>query len=321
MKRLVKSHFIHAEKPYEVFAYVWEGPFLQAGQLIGNIINIYQDDEKDGKVSYEHLPVFRNPDKGWMTDLDHAFVGYDDILESDIYPLGFVGSQVGLKEINLMRRLDYKSCDNGNDPKDILKYFDATGLQYGMLADEIAKGNAEGKFKDMNARVNYHHENNGYHTWDEYYLEVDDEITLFVKLDSGAIFHPIIDLARQMRDWREMGVDYPTIAVEDEYYEYQILELAMQAENMATHMIAHKTDCIENVFRLRKAVGCGHVTMETIYSITPKALCCGEKVAKEIADQLIVKAVSEGLLIVDGDCVTFSDEINKMTEWEFEAKK
>lgn len=317
MKRLVKSHFIHAEKPYGVFAYVWEGPFLQAGELIGNIINIYQDDEKDGKVSYEHLPVFRNPDKSWMTDLDHAFVGYNDILESDVYPLGFVGSQVGLKEINLMRRLDYQSGDNGHDPNDILKYFDATGLQYGMLADEIAKGNAEGKFKDMNARVEHNHENNGFRTWDEYYLEVDGGITLFTQLD----IDPIIDLARQMRDWREMGVDYPTIAVEDEYYESQILELAMQAENMATHMISHKTDCIEKVFRLRKAVGRGRVTMETFYSITPKALCCGEKTAKEIADRVIVKAVSEGLLTVDGDCVTFSDNVRNMAEWKFEPKK
>ena len=320
MKRLVKSHFIHAEKPYEVFAYVWGGPFLEAGELIGNIINIFQDEE-NGKVSYEHLPVFRNPDKSWMTDLDHAFVGYNDILESDLYPLGFVGSQVGLKKINLMRRLDYKSGDNGHDPKEILKYFDATGLLYDTLADEIAKGNAEGKFKDMNARVNYHHENNGYRTWDEYYLEVDDEITLFVQLDSGAILHPIIDLARQMRDWREMGVKTMWADIEDERYCLQIGELMIRAESMATHMIAHKTDCIENVFRLRKAAGCGRVTMETFYSITPKALCCGEKVAKEIADQLIVKAVSEGLLTVDGDCVTFSDEINKMTEWEFEPKK
>lgn len=314
MKRLVKSHFIQAEKPYGVFAYVWEGPFLQAGELIGNIINIYQDDVKDGKVNYEHLPVFRNPDKSWMTDLDHAFVGYDDILESDVYPLGFVGSQVGLKEINLMRRLDYQSGDNSHDPKVILKYFDSTGLLYDNLAGEIAKGNAEGKFKDMNARVYYYHKNNGFRMWDEYYLEVDGGITLFTQLDSG---DTCIDIARQMRDWREMGVDYPTIAVEDEYYEYQILELAMQAENMATHMIEHKTDCIEKVFRLRKAVGRGHVTMETIYSITPKALCCGEKTAQEIADRVIVKAVSEGLLIVDGDCVTFSDEISKMTEWEF----
>lgn len=320
MKRLVKSHFIQAEKPYGVFAYVWEGPFLQAGQLIGNIINIYQDDEKDGKVSYEHLPVFRNPDKGWMTDLDHAFVGYNDILESDVYPLGFVGSQVGLKEINLMRRLDYQSGDNGHDPKDILKYFDATGLQYGMLADEIAKGNAEGKFKDMNARVEHNHEKNGFQTWDEYYLKVDDEITLFVQLDSRAIFHPIIDLARQMRDWREMGVDYPTIAVEDEYYERQILELSMQAEYMATHMIEHKTDCIEKVFRLRKAVGRGHVTMETIYEAAPKILCCGKENTRE-ADRLIVKAVSEGLLIVDGDCVTFSYSVSNMAEWKFESKK
>lgn len=318
MKRLVKSHFIQAEKPYGVFAYVWEGPFLQAGELIGNIINIFQDEE-DGKVSYEHLPVFRNPDKSWMTDLDHAFVGYDDILESDIYPLGFVGGHVGLKEINLMRRLDYQNGDNSHDPKDIHKYFDATGLQYGMLAGEIAKGNADGKFKDMNARVNHHHENNGFRTLDEYYLEVDDGITLFTQLDSRAILDPIIDLARQMRDWREMGVDYPTIAVEDEYYEYQILELAMQAENMATHMIAHKTNCIEKVFRLRKAVGRGHVTMETIYDAAPKILCCGKENTRE-ADQLIVKAVSEGLLTVDGDCVTFSDSVSNMAEWKFEPK-
>jgi hypothetical protein len=168
--------------------------------------------------------------------------------------------------------------------------------------------------------VNYHHENNGYHTWDEYYLEVDDEITLFVQLDSRAIFHPIIDLARQMRDWREMGVDYPTIAVEDEYYEYQILELAMQAENMATHMIEHKTDCIEKVFRLRKAVGRGHVTMETIYDAAPIILCRGKENTKE-TDQLIAKAVSEGLLTVDGDCVTFSDSVSNMAEWKFEPKK
>ena len=321
MKRLVKSHFIQAEKPYEVFAYVWEGPFLQAGQLIGNIINIYQDDEKDGKVSYDRVPVFRNPSKGWMTDFDHAFVGDSDIMTSDIYPLGFVGGHVGLKELNLMRRLDYKYSDNGHEPKSIIGYFDATGLLYDTLDDEIAKGNAEGKFKDMNARVEHKHENNGYRTWDEYYLEVDEGITLFVQLDSGAIIDPIIDLACQMRDWREMGVDYPTIAVEDEYYEYQILELAMQAENMATHMIAHKTDCIEKVFRLRKAAGCGRVTMETFYSITPKALCCGEKTAQEIADGVIVKAVSEGLLTVDDDCVTFSDSVNGMAEWKFEPKK
>lgn len=316
MKRLVKSHFIQAEKPYGVFAYVWEGPFLQAGQLIGNIINIYQDDENDGKVIYDHVPVFRNPDKGYMTDFDHAFVGYNDILESDIYPLGFVGSQVGLKELNLMRRLDYQSGDNSHDPKDILKYFDATGLQYGMLADEIAKGNAEGKFKDMNARVEYNHKNNGFRTWDEYYLEVDGGITLFTQLDSS---DTCIDLARQMRDWREMGVDYPTIAVEDEYHECQILELAMQAENMATHMIEHKTDCIEKVFRLRKAVGRGHVTMETIYDAAPIILCRGKENTRE-ADRLIVKAVSEGLLIVDGDCVTFSDSVSNMAEWKFEPK-
>ena len=321
MKRLVKSHFIQAEKPYGVFAYVWEGPFLQAGQLIGNIINIYQDDENDGKVSYEHLPVFRNPDKGWMTDLDHAFVGYSDIMTSDIYPLGFVGSQVGLKEINLMRRLDYKYSDNGHEPKSIIGYFDATGLLYDTLDDEIAKGNGEGKFKDMNARVEHKHENNGYRTWDEYYLEVDDGITLFTQLDSGAIFHPIIDLARQMRDWREMGVKTMWANIEDERYCLQIGELMVRAENMATHMIAHKTDCIEKVFRLRKAAGCGRVTMETIYSITPKALCCGEKTSQEIADGVIVKAVSEGLLTVDGDCVTFSDSVSNMAEWKFEPKK
>jgi ribosomal protein S15P/S13E len=316
MKRLVKSHFIQAEKPYGVFAYVCEGPFLLAGQLIGNIINIYQDDENDGKVSYEHLPVFRNPDKSYMNDLDHAFVGYNDILESDVCPLGFVGSQVGLKELNLMRRLDYQSGDNSHDPKDVLKYFDATGLQYGMLAGEIAKGNAEGKFKDMNARVYYYHKNDGYRRWDEYYLEVDGGITLFTQLDSG---DTCIDIARQMRDWREMGVDYPTIAVEDEYYEHQILELAMQAENMATHMIEHKTDCIEKVFRLRKAVGRGHVTMETIYDAAPIILCRGKENTRE-ADQLIAKAVSEGLLTVDGDCVTFSDSVSNMAEWKFEPK-
>jgi hypothetical protein len=320
MKRLVKSHFIKAEKPFEVFTYVSEGPFLQAGQLIGNIINIYQDDEKEGKVSYDHVPVFRNPDKRWMLDSDHAFVGYHDIMESDILPLGFEGDQVGLKAINIMRGIDYHSGDNGHDPKDIFAYFDSTGLKYDTLADEIAKGNADGEFKDMKARIEHRHENNGYRTWDEYYLEINEGIAMFVQLDNGATTEPVVDLARQMRDWRELGVEWPTIVVRDEYYEYQILELAMCAEMMATHMIEHGTKCIEDVYRLRVQAGCNRVTIETIYSVASDALPFGGKTAQERADEVIVRAVGEGLLTVDNDCVTFSDEIGRMAEWKFSPK-
>lgn len=320
MRRLVKSHFIKAEKPYEVFAYVWEGPFLSAGQLLGNIINIYQDDE-DGNVSYDRVPVFRNPDKNMMLDFDHAFVGYDDIMESDIFPLGFEGEQVGLKAINTMRRIEYRYGDNSHDLEDIIGYFGATGLLYDTLEDEIEEGNDDGKFKDMAAYVRHRHGNNGCRTWDEYYLEIDQGIAVFVQLDDGASMEPVVDLARQMRDWRELGVEWPTITVMDEYYEYQILELAMRAEDMASHMIEHDTDCIVDVYRLRVKAGDKRVTMETIYSVAPKALFCGEEVAQERADEVIVKAVSEELLTVDGGCVTFSDNINNMVEWKFEPKK
>ena len=231
MKRLVQSHFVQAEKPYHIFGYLENGPILACGKLIGNIINLFQDDsDEEGKVIYEHVPVFRNTcrDDNSSIEIDHAFVGDEQQIVSSTCFLGVEGEQVGLDAINEMRYLDSLG-ENNTNPREILGLFHSIGLEYEKLTDEIKKCNDDGSFENMEICVNNRLINTSPKSDGERgnFLFLSDKISLYTRLDDSYIC-PIIHLAEQLYDWYKLGVN-PTFVVDDKFFGYADPHIARQS--------------------------------------------------------------------------------------------
>ena len=61
-----QSHYVPAEKPYAVYAYVMEGPFPAIAQLIGTMLTGKVNDK--GKIEYKGKSVYRIPTRKEMME-------------------------------------------------------------------------------------------------------------------------------------------------------------------------------------------------------------------------------------------------------------
>lgn len=318
MKRLVKSHFIKSDEPRGVYGYVWEGPFLEVGQLMGNIWNISQDDET-GKLEYDHVPVYNNGNYGQCSELDHSFVGYDGIMASDSVWLGHVGETVGLNEVNTLRRLIFNHEDGADHPEKFVQRLEKAGL-VSQVKKEIEQGNAEGKFKGMEARVNSHSYYNSVtkDTTYEYFLEVYDELTLFAQLGDGNI-KAVTELADEIYGWRKMGVGEMSLSAWPERYGEQIGELMAVAGIVADYYGKDEDLCIDDILYAREIIGCDHCFADDFAAAVRKHRY--HSFPQETIDQIIAKGREHGLIFGDGNVIRFSSEVERIAGWKFEIKE
>lgn len=70
-----QSHYVPAEKPYAVYAFVWEGPIAEIAQLIGTMLVGKVNEE--GNMVFDGKAVYRMVDKNGMLDFQHCFIPED----------------------------------------------------------------------------------------------------------------------------------------------------------------------------------------------------------------------------------------------------
>ena len=209
-----QSHYVPAEKPYAVYAFVWEGPIAEIAQLIGTMLVGKVNEE--GNMVFDGKPVYRMLDKNGMLDFQHCFIP-DDMgeLENDPIHLGFVGDTVGKDELVEVVWMGQKDGDDIN-VKRFLDNIQMAGLKV-ELGDDLKMQEVTGCID-----VGINHDNGKR----EFFLGAKDEIALRVKIwNSDDIsensINAVSSLWSQIKNWQKVGISFERIVMKNGDAKYQ----------------------------------------------------------------------------------------------------
>ncbi len=307
-----QSHYVPAEKPYAVYAYVWQGPFPAIAQLIGTMLTGKVNEE--GKMEYDGKAVYRMPTKRFMMEHHHCFIPEDmGELECEPVHLGFVGDTVGLPELAqaVEVALEYS---NYSDVKCLLDDMRMAGLKV-ELGDHCKMQSISGTFDvdPIQPKKN------------NYFFIVKKEIALRVKIwdydkECESPHKVLSELWRQIEDWQEVGVAFEHIKMiaRDAYYQNQIdelLELAKLYGKYEKKAIDHSQ--LYRLLACREAIGKG----QCFYDDFVKGMKEAWFPDYNGYDKDLEEAIKQGLVKRDGDIIQFPPDIDRMVAWKWEWRE
>ncbi len=305
-----QSHYVPAEKPYAVYAYVWEGPNTAIAQLIGTMLVCKPG--KDDKLEFGGKAVYRMPSNR-MFDFAHCFIPEDmGELESDAIQLGFVGDTVGLKEVARVKRLDLVNSDNSFTPEEAVRDMRCAGLKVEM--PECTKFHTVDCDLSSEYRSNYKRK--------DYYLNVKKQAPIRVKIweadsnKSNKGYHVFGSLQGQLEDWRKVGVFVFGLKMDggDDFYQQQLDEIWELTRVYASY----KDDGfhLDHLLCCRDLLGTGRCFYDDFINATKKAMYSDYK----YGDQDLQWAIDKRLATREGNIVQFSADLERMAEWQWRWK-
>ena len=304
-----QSHYVPAEKPYAVYAFVYEGPFTTIAQLIGTMLTGKVNEE--GKMCFESKAVYRMPNE-YMLDFEHCYIP-DDMgpMISDPIFLGFVGDTIGKDKLVKIGWMDLFCSDGYLPMKSIIKRIMMTGLKIN-LADNCKMKEVEGDIKC------YYGDNDS----KSYYLEVRKDIALKVNIwnSDELIISPrevLSGLWRQINNWDEVGVTFENIKLKDGYADYQpqvneLIELAKLYGNYVENgengtLVYYLLSCLEKI-------GKGRCFYDDFVMAMKKA----RLESYNDYDKDLQLAIDLGYVSRDGNIIQFSPDLERMATWKWQ---
>lgn len=298
-----QSQFIPAEKPYAVYAFVWEGTNTSVGQLIGTMVTGQVDE--NGAVCYKTNAVYRMPRKD-MLDFEHCFIEKHtgEICFDSTHLLGFVGDTVGIEAVSLVSFIDQKYGDNSIKLKSILQMMEKAGLKIEKDNKQIdvQKGKTSKEENPSTGKMEYH-------------LVIRGQLAIYTNLTikKSAI---IKDVAEKLREWEEIGIRDFTIQMEHEDQQTCYTELL----DMARFYNSYHKDS-ENgqnllliLIQAREKLNKNECSYDEV-ATTMRHLYWSDYCKNHVDDEL-QKAIQNHLIARNGDIIQFCDNIERMMSWE-----
>ena len=304
-----QSHYVPAEKPYAVYAFVYEGPFTTIAQLIGTMLTGKVNEE--GKMCFESKAVYRMPHE-YMLDFEHCYIP-DDMgpMKSDPIFLGFVGDTIGKDKLVEIGWMDLVCSDGDMPMKSFFKRIMMAGLKIN-LADNC-------RMKQVEGSMDYHYNNENNKI---FYLEVRDDIALRVEIWSSdeKLLSPreiLSALWRQINNWDEVGVAFENIKLKDGYADYQpqvneLIELAKLYGNYVENgengkLVYYLLSCLEKI-------GKGRCFYDDFVMAMKKA----KWESYNDYDKDLQLAIDLGYVSRDGNIIQFSPDLERMATWKWQ---
>lgn len=305
-----QSHYVPAEKPYAVYAYVWEGPYTAIAQLIGTMLVGKPD--KDGMLKFAGKAVYRMPSNS-MLDFAHCFIPEDmGELESDEVQLGFVGDTVGLEKVAQVKWLDLVRSEGCFTPESAVRDMRCAGLKVEMPERT--------EFHTVDCDFSSQHQSSCGRN--DYYLDVEEQAPIRVKIweassnKSNKGFRVFSSLQRQLKDWQEVGVFVFGLKMKggDAFYQQQLDELWA-----LTGVYADYEDDdfhLDHLLRYRDELGTGRCFYDDYSNAVKKAMWNDY----QKGDQDLQWAIDKGLATREGNIIQFSADVERMAAWQWHWK-
>lgn len=305
------SHYVPAEKPYAVYAYVWDGPTAAIAQHIGTMLVGHVNNK--GRLVFESKGVYRMPEKH-MLDFDHCFIPEDmGELENHPIQLGFVGDTVGKDTLVKVVWMALEDADS-HRVKFLLESMQLAGLKVD-LGDKCKMQDVEGRIE---SKYNPFKEKN------EYFLAVDDNIALRIYLgdnkgQSDSAIEVVNQLWEQIKAWKEVGVSFESIKMNDQNKDYQdqmdeLLELTRLYGKLRD--TEDKSYDIFSLFMCRETIGKDRCFYEDFVMGMKKVHWDDYS----DSDKDLQWAISVGLATRDGNIIQFSPEFERIATWQWTWK-
>ena len=307
-----QSHYVPAEKPYAVYAFVWEGPIAEIAQLIGTMLVGKVNEE--GNMVFDGKAVYRMVDKHGMLDFQHCFIPEDmGELQNDPIHLGFVGDTIGRNELVNVVWMGLKDADDIH----VKRFFDniqMAGLKV-ELGDDLKMQEVTGCID-----VGINHDNGKR----EFFLGAKDEIALRVKIwNSDDIsensINAVSSLWYQIENWQEVGVTFERIKMKDGDTKYQnmvdkLVELAYlygeyEKKQTSDSQLYNLLNCRDIIGKNRCFYDDFVMGMKKIYWDSYSDY-----------DEDLQEAVSAGLVSREGNIIQFSSDLERMVTWQWKWK-
>ena len=290
-----QSHYVPAEKPYAVYAFVWEGPIAEIAQLIGTMLVGKVNEE--GNMVFDGKAVYRMVDKNGMLDFQHCFIPEDmGELQNDPIHLGFVGD---------------------TDDIHVKRFFDniqMAGLKV-ELGDDLKMQEVTGCID-----VGINHDNGKR----EFFLGAKDEIALRVKIGntddkSEKSINAVSSLWYQIKNWQEVGVTFERIKMKDGDTKYQKMvdELVELAKLYGEYEKKQTSDSqLYNLLNCRDIIGKNRCFYDDFVMGMKKIYWD----SYSDYDEDLQEAVSAGLVSREGNIIQFSSDLERMVTWQWKWK-
>jgi len=305
-----QSHYVPAEKPYAVYAYVWEGPTTAIAQLIGTML--VGEPGKEGKLEFDGKAVYRMP-SNIMLDFAHCFIPEDmGKLQIDPIHLGFVGDTVGLEAVAKVKRIDLVNADNCYSTERAVRDMRLAGLKVEMPE------RTEFHTVDCDFSSRY----DEYNKSCDYYLDVEEQAPISVKIweangkKSSKGYRVFSSLQGQLEDWKKIGVFVFGLKMKggDDFYQQQLDEIWK-----LTGVYAGYEDDdfhMDYLLRCRDVLGTGRCFYDDFINATKKAMWSDY----QRGDQDLQWAIDKGLATREGNIIQFSADVERMAEWQWHWK-
>lgn len=307
-----QSHYVPAEKPYAVYAFVWDGPIAEIAQLIGTMLVGKVNEE--GNMVFDGKPVYRMLDKSGMLDFQHCFIPEDmGELQNDPIHLGFVGDTIGRNKLVDVVWMGQSDADDIH----VKRFFDniqMAGLKV-ELGDDLKMQEVTGCID-----VGINHDNGKR----EFFLGAKDEIALRVKIwNSDDIsensINAVSSLWSQIKNWQKVGISFERIVMKNGDTQYQnmvdkLVELAYlygeyEKKQTSDNQLYHLLNCRDIIGKNRCFYDDFVMGMKKIHWDSYSGY-----------DKDLQEAVSAGLVSREGNIIQFSSDLERMLTWQWKWK-
>ena len=307
-----QSHYVPAEKPYAVYAFVWEGPIAEIAQLIGTMLVGKVNEE--GNMVFDGKAVYRMVDKNGMLDFQHCFIPEDmGELENDPIHLGFVGDTVGRNELVEVVWMGQRDADDIH-VKRFLDNIQIAGLKV-ELGDDLKMQEVTGCID-----VGINHDNGKR----EFFLGAKDEIALRVKIwNSDDIsensINAVSSLWSQIKNWQKVGISFERIVMKngDAKYQNMVDKLVKLAYLYGEYEKKQTSDGqLYNLLNCRDIIGKNRCFYDDFVMGMKKI----HWDSYSGYDEDLQEAVSAGLVSREGNIIQFSSDLERMVTWQWKWK-
>lgn len=305
-----QSHYVPAEKPYAVYAYVWDDNFAIA-QLIGTML--VGEPDKDGDMQFNGKGVFRMSRQNGMLYFDHCFMPQDMAnLDTDPEFLGFVGDTISKERFVEMVKLELtESIDMG--VKEVMENMRMAGLKvesFGVCDLPEVCGDFTSKVFANGGKSH------------DLHLVVCEGVALCVILcdkDGKSVpARKVLDkLWIQIHRWEEVGVTFGRIKMPVEHAEYQaqVAELLELARIYGKYEVQGRgCQTPYDLMQCREYIGTDRCFYEDFVMGIKKVHY--SDYASYDAD--LEWAVRVGLVSRNGNIIQFSEDMERMAAWKWE---